>query len=288
MFWPVVKAGDKFTPSAMRENQISHLLNSTQMISGSDNVLTFNNNNVVNVINQTDNVIPAYTAVTVSKSIENINDNKIISVQPSTSGNALWGITESAINPGTFGSMVVSGVAQAFIVGTGEYASPGADGKLVVSNVGTARILHPGTAEVPGFVLLGGSGTGSKEYNGPFTVRRIPDDITGGTFDICYGKYADRPTDYMSTICGYVDLPNVGAIPRQIFKLDESEGGADIYLCACFKDGKYSVIFDNQKFLVAKDQGMFDNVLIAEVYRGFSPEQFEQPEKIMFSREWFL
>ena len=240
--------------------------------------------NLLEVYNPGDKVIPAFTALRISGTtvLNSVKGTPVIfNVLPAQSDDGIWGIAAESILPHTSGNMVVSGIIRAYISGSGNYASPGADGKLAAGTSGKALILHPGTAETPGFVLLGYSAGMQKkdEYNGPFKLRCIGE----RTFEICHGVYYDRPNDYEYNIAGHTDLPNAGNVPRQNIVLPENRTSADVYLHAVYEDGKYRVEVDFEGY-----RG-FETIYIGAIRAsGEVVQNYQEKGTIYFGRQWYL
>lgn len=170
-FWPDVKKGDAYKPSASLENHVRHFFNGSANISDGKGSLKISNGNRVRVINNTSETIGAYEPIYITGR-SNDPEQLDLYVAPATQDELLWGIAANTIEANSDGAMIISGIAQAYITGTGEYASPGADGKLVAGTSGKALILHPGDDKTPGIVQLGYSAAGG--YNGYFKAILVP------------------------------------------------------------------------------------------------------------------
>lgn len=166
-FWPDVKKGDVYKPSASLENHVRHFFNGSANISDGKGSLKISNGNRVRVINNTSETIGAYEPIYITGR-SNAPEQLDLYVAPATQDELLWGIAANTIEANSDGAMIISGIAQAYITGTGEYASPGADGKLVAGTSGKALILHPGDDKTPGIVQLGYSADSG--YNGYFKL----------------------------------------------------------------------------------------------------------------------
>lgn len=239
--------------------------------------------NLLEVYNPGTGTIPAFTALRITGTTV-LNSEKgspvIFNALSVQSDEGTWGIAAENILPHTSGNMVVSGIARAFITGSGNYASPGANGKLVAGTSGKALILHPGDAKTPGIVLLGYSaGAKTDEYTGPFKLRHIEE----RTFEICHGVYYNRPNDSNYNIAGNIDLPNAGNVKRQNIILPENRTGADVYLHAICEDGKYRVEIDFDSY-----KGFQTIYLGAIRASGEVVQEYREQGTIYFGRQWYL
>ncbi len=285
-FYHDVKPGDPFKPSARLSNDVRHFFNGVQGVSAGRNIKSeFFNNNRVAVINDGTTVLPAHSAIYVYErhilGTEETGFDLELYAKLATGEQLLWGVTETDIEPNGMGMMVISGIAQAYISGSGNYASPGADGKLVAGSSGKALILHPGDSdsEIPGIVQLGYSGGAIDDYTGPFKLRHVE----GRTFEICHGSYFDRPqhSDYQKA--GNTDLPGATLVPRQNIILPENRTGADVYLHAIYEDGKYRVEFDFDSY-----RG-FETIYIGVIRAsGEVVQEYQEQGTIYFGRQWYL
>lgn len=284
-FFPQVKKGDKFIPSAELENKVRSFFNGVSTISaGKNKISTFNNNVLVAWTNKP---VPPFTAVKISGvTTDNTNasaeDRSVyFSVLPADASGGVWGICEGGCSEGKdYVTVIMSGFARAFITGSGNYASPGADGKLVAGSSGKALILYKGDEKTPGIVQLGYSAGAKKdEYTGPFKLRHIE----GRTFEICHGVYYDRPNDYDYNVAGYTDLPKAGVVKRQNIILPENRTGADVYLHAIYEDGKYRVEIDFDSY-----KGFQTIYLGAIRANGEVVQEYQERGTIYFGRQWYL
>ena len=239
--------------------------------------------NLINVYNPGAQMIPAFTAIRISGTTILNTDTVspvIFNAVAARREDVSWGIAAENIMPNSSGNMVVSGVAKAYISGSGSYANPGTNGKLVAGNSGKALILYLGTDNVPGIVQLGFSaGTQKEEYTGPFKLRHVE----GRTFEICHGSYFDRPqhSDYQKA--GNTDLPGATLVPRQNIILPENRTGADVYLHAIYEDGKYRVEFDFDSY-----RG-FETIYIGVIRAsGDVVQEYQEQGTIYFGRQWYL
>ena len=270
-FYPDVKPGDPFKPSARLSNQVRHFFNGVQTVSAGKSIKSaFANNNRVAVINSTDKTLPAYTAIYVSSHNTTSDKNGLIDLnllaEPATSDQLLWGITENNIEPDEIGMMVVSGVTQAYITGSGNYATPGANGKLIAGSSGKALILHPGDAKTPGIVQLGYSAgaVGGGEYQGIFKIVFVGKTESGdGEFEVINGF------DPSSEFCGNTDLPDVASISRQKFTAPKSNSVRTIYLSAFYDSStqKYSA-----SLRIGSATGAFSNIRVGTIQINSSGE----------------
>ena len=239
------------------------------------------------VYNSSDTIIKACTVVSLasfSYSCSNgILDRFVINAVPAESDGDFWGVAVSDIPSNLSGTIVINGVAKAFISsGYGAFAVPGTDGKLTAAVSGRAKILWRGDEQNPGWVILGGSANQSS-YHGPFAVRYLGE----RNFEIYDTTYPDITDDRDSKICGHTDLPgDAYYVARQIFTLPEDYSTATIYLVACYKDDKYSTLFSHQP--QPANSGAFANVAVASVSASGEITQKLTSGTAVFGRDWFL
>ena len=230
--------------------------------------------NTVPVFNDTPVIIPAHTAVTVSGMYQQESSWQLC-VIPAISDDGIWGIAAENIHPGTWGNMVINGVARAWIAsGSGNFAVPSPAG-LTGADSGKVQILCRGNESVPGVVVIGYSGN-ADIYNGQFAIRHLGD----RTFEIRYGEY-----DY----AGSVDLPGVEYIPVQTVTLPEERTLDSIILYACINDGVYSAVIQLRSLDVP--QGYFDHVELGTIYAEGKVRQIYKDNtgtRMEFGRRWFL
>ena len=295
-FYPDVKPGDPFKPSARLSNQVRHFFNGVSTISaGKSKKSAYANNNRLEVVNPTKQLIPAYSAVAVG-GITIINpgtprEEVIIGCRIATDDSGTWGITENDIAPdGGNGVIILSGLARAFIVaGGGSYVIPNADGKLIASDKGKNRILYRGTENTPGWVMMNSNKT-SGEYTGTFKLRWIKD----RQFELYYGAYPEITSNANSTRAGNTDLPGAEKVPRQFVYLPEGVKDAEVLLCACCNDGVYStfvLVRDNDIHpdSIPVPAGYFASVTIGDIREnGDIYQSFTASGTIYFGKDWFL
>lgn len=235
--------------------------------------------NTIEVYNPGPTVFATGTAVSPAKYFRALNGSSgIFHGKIATATDNCWGIAVENILPNTSGAVVLNGICQTFITGSGNYASPGANGKLVAGTSGKALILHPGDAQTPGIVQLGYSGGNQDEYDGRFKVRHVE----GRTFELCYGK---RLAD---SIAGETDLPGAYKVARQTVILPEDKSYATLYLRACYKDGAYSTALDFS-YTTGGEDGCFDVVSLAELHAsGTVVQKYKDDGVIYFGRQWYL
>ena len=237
--------------------------------------------NIIEVYNPGTTVFAAGTAVSLAKYFGAINGSSgIFHGQITTAADNCWGIAAENILPHTSGTVVLNGICQAFITGSGDYAAPGANGKLVAGSSGKALILHPGDAKTPGIVQLGYSGNQEKEYNGSFKLRHVE----GRTFELYNGRY---PTN---SIAGETDLPGAEKVARQNIAVPEGKDDVTLLLRACCRDGVYSVEFGVDNYITGGADGCFDIVRLADLHvsSGKVEQYYKDNNVIYFGRQWYL
>lgn len=230
--------------------------------------------NTVPVFNNTEMLIPAHTAVAVAE-VRQDGSNWQLCVIPAISDDGIWGIAAENIHPGTWGNMVINGVARAWIASeSGNFAVPSPAG-LIGADSGKAQIICRGNESVPGVIAVGYSGN-FEVYNGQFAIRN-----TGTrTFEVYWPgvEYA-----------GDTDLPGVGYIPVQTVTLPEERTLDSIMLYACCNDGVYSAVIQ----LRSQDlpQGYFDYVELGMIYAEGKVRQVFKDNTgnhLRFGQRWFL
>ena len=236
--------------------------------------------NIIPVFNDGSAIIPGYTAAVVSR-VRESGGIQVVCAAPAVSGEKIWGVTTADIIPGTWGNMVVNGVARAFISGgSGNYVVPSGNGLLAAAN-GRAQIIHRGTTEVPGVILLGAGDGGEEEYVGQFAVRYLEN----RTFKIGYPQMRDE-------YAGETDLPDVGGmpiktIPVQTITMPSNIDSDNLYLYACFKDDVYSAVIQLED--LPKPEGWFDRQFLAYIKSdGYVQQGYRSFDGIEFGRRWFL
>lgn len=278
--FPDVKKGGAFVPSASLENKVRHFFNGSATLSSGQNSFAYANNNRLTVFNNTDKLIPAYTPVYISG--RKINNGELwCGVSVATTDEQNWGIvTADLAANGGMGTMVISGAAQAYISGNGQFASPGADGKLVAGSSGKALILHPGDAQTPGIVQLGYS-AGAKadnEYKGFFKIIR--DNET--SFSVVDGS------DYDSDYCGYTDVPGCEMVPRTSFPFS---GYFKIYLNFRLygRDEASNPIYLITLTTTPSPSGYLESILVGSVSSdGVITQTLRTTETVWFNKDWYL
>ena len=270
----MVKQGDPFRPSAKLENEVRRFFNGGATISGGKSKAANLNNFRISAVNNMGQNINAGLAVAILHN----DENDLFYFVLAESQDDLWGITAESIDPNSSGTVIVSGIARAFIAAgrSGEFAIPGPGGKLSASSSGRAQILHVGTTDEPGMVLLGAGGGGEKAYEGQFAIRNTGE----RTFEVRWPQ---------NSIAGCTDLPGVEQIPVKTLTLPENSYGETIVFYACCNENVYSAEIQWQS--QTRPQGVFDSVMlgyagasgyVAQYYRDFDGFGF------VFGRRWFL
>ncbi len=238
--------------------------------------------NIIPVRNSSKELIPVWHAAAIAgdEKVNPENGSVLFNVRKVELRDRFWGIVTGNLEPGECGSMVVSGVTPAFIpTGSGRYVTPGEEG-LAAANSGRGEILnHPSDPEIPGMILLGGSGN-SLEYIGYFKL--VHKGWTEGSgrypvFEIINGY------DPESDFCGYTDIPGHEKIPRFEFVLKDL--GATITLCVYSNDdGTYRTVFT-----IGEWNAGFTRQAIGNAYIDGRVEQaYVSGGTIYFGRDWFL
>ena len=231
--------------------------------------------NTIPVFNAGTVLIPAYSAVAVSEARQSEN-NWQLCVVPAISDDGIWGIAAGNIHPGTWGNMVISGVARAWIAhGSGNYVTPSPAG-LAGAASGKAQILCRGNENVPGVVVLGYSGS-ANNYYGQFAIRHLGE----RTFEI-YGGWTDE-------YAGTTDLPGADLIPVQTVTLPEERSLDRIMLYACHDGNAYSAVIQLRS--LDSPQGYFDYVELGMIYADGTVGQTYRDDTgngVQFGRRWFL
>lgn len=233
------------------------------------------NRDVIQVFNETSEVIPAYTAAVIS-SVKRSESALLFFVTPAVSDTGVWGIAAEDIMPGSCGTLVVNGVTRAFITaGSGNYVLPSVAGLTAVSASKARIIYRTANAQTPGVILMGHAGD-SSVYSGEFSIRYLGD----RTFQVIFPEH-----DY----AGRTDLPGVEKVPIVTITVPENSNGGDIILYACHKDDKYSVVIMLKHSGANPPDGYFDYVELGNVYpSGRVDQYYTRHEEIQFSRTWFL
>ena len=270
----MVKPGDPFRPSAKLENEVRRFFNGGATISGGKSKAANMNNFRISAVNNMGQNINAGLAV----AIHHNDENDFFYFVLAESQEDFLGITAETIAPHSSGTVIVSGIARAFIAAgrSGEFAIPGPDGKLSASSSGRAQILYVGTTDEPGMVLLGAGGGGEKAYEGQFAIRNTGE----RTFEVRWPQ---------NDIAGYTDLPGVAEVPVQTLTLPENVNRGDIKFYACCNEDVYSAViqWDSQ----AQPQGAFDSFYIGYVTASGYIEQWYRDFDnygMVFGRRWFL
>jgi hypothetical protein len=276
-FWPDVKKGDAYKPSASLENHVRHFFNGSANISDSKGSLKISNGNRVRVINNTSQTIGAYEPIYITGR-SNDPEQLDLYVAPATQDELLWGIAANTIEANSDGAMIISGIAQAYITGTGEYASPGADGKLVAGTSGKALILHPGDDKTPGIVQLGYSAAGAAvdDYKGEYKIVSLGD----GRYSVINGKSPE------ASFCGTSDLPGVSDPPVYNYTHSTDTFPITFYIHACFVNGNYFAVVSVSS---QTPEGSFDSKLIGSVNKnGFISQNYDLWNGAYWRKEWYL
>lgn len=282
--FPDVKKGDAFVPSASLENKVRHFFNGSATLSSGQNSFAYANNNRLTVFNHTDKLIPAYTPVYISK--QQVNDGELwCGVSVATSDDQNWGVvTADLAANGGMGTMVISGTAQVYISGNGQFASPGSDGKLVAADSGKAFILHPGDSQTPGIVQLGYSAGAQTEstYTGQFKIIQTGENayaVIDGTSPS--SEYAGV-TDLFSYRSNSIYKP----VPVFHFTADSR---TDVYLHACaFRNGT-SVTYEPVLSFQSTLAGSFSAILVGSIRaNGTIYQSLRTYDGVFYRKEWYL
>ena len=157
-FYSDVQVGDKFVPTAQRENDISRLLNSLNGFSSGVS-LAVKSQHRVKIYNAGADVIPAGSAVIFVPG-DIISDSVPVKLYDGSAN--VWGVTTQNIDASAFGSAVISGPVQVTMAsaGEGKYASPSQDGKSFTFSGSGAVILGSSQVEdsIKAVVVLGFGG----------------------------------------------------------------------------------------------------------------------------------
>lgn len=236
--------------------------------------------NTISVYNDSDEVIPAWTAVRPGElfSRNDISGKVVFYAVIAENDSLPWGVVTTCINPGCFGNLLMSGVVPALVNGgvCGELVSP-VDGELYPSASGRAEILEPGDEYAPGLILMGAASGGENGYEGQFKVE-VKDSNTCRVF---WGIARS------SGICGTTDVPGFEdgiptaevSIPESgklymNFEKDETGDGYSLYF-----DGTGEAVLN--KLLCSFDEDEEGNI------KGVT-QLFTDNDGIKFSREYFL
>jgi hypothetical protein len=185
-FYPDVQIGEKFVPSAQRENDMRRFLNSLNGFSSASS----RGRDIgarVKVYNDTNGELKAGTPVAF---IDGDIVSGAIPVVEYTAGAENWGVLTETIDKGVFSSVIVSGPAQILLQGeTGKFASPTEDG-FVRSSTGSPILCNGEDSQA--VILLGASApaVAGDGYNGYFKVTPVEGEkmvrISGGETDCGY------------------------------------------------------------------------------------------------------
>ena len=235
------------------------------------------NRNVIQVFNDGSEIIPGFTAITVSK-IRESGGIQLLCAAPAVSDDGIWGVAAADIIPGTWGSMVLNGAVKAFISGgSGNYAVPSGNGTLAAAASGRAQIVYRSTPELPGLILLGAGSGGEEEYTGQFAVRHLEN----RTFEITSPR--QQPLEY----AGRTDLPEAQEVPVQTVTLPANMDDGELRFYACFKENAYSAVIQFSELPLP--EGWFDRFLLAHVYAsGRVTQYYKSYTDYSFGSRWFL
>lgn len=158
-FYPDVQIGEKFVPSAQRENDMRRFLNSLNGFSSGASPAVKSQHRV-KIYNAGTDVIPAGSAVIFVPG-DIVSDSVPVKLYDGSSD--IWGVAAQNIDASAFGSAVISGPVQVTMTsaGEGKYASPAQDGKSFTFSGSGAIILGSSKVgeSVKAVVVLGfGSG----------------------------------------------------------------------------------------------------------------------------------
>lgn len=173
--YPKVKAGDKFRPSARKENALSDLLNAGFRISGKNSAKQMFFSRIA-VFNQDTIALVANSAVFFSTTTS-IGD--AVPCKKYSAGETQWGVLTASLAPGEFGSCIVSGPVKVKIsAGTGNYVQP---------NPTTPDVFTPSNSGVPilyregSYAIINLGGGESAERKHQFQVIDISETSSAGT-----------------------------------------------------------------------------------------------------------
>ena len=99
-----------------------------------------------------------------------IVDGAVPAVKYSSNAKA-WGVLTETLEPGSFGSVIISGAVEVAFSGSGDYASPNSDGKSFVVGATGAQVLC--SKDGRAVILLGGGVASETGYNGYFTLKPL-------------------------------------------------------------------------------------------------------------------
>lgn len=270
--YPKVKAGDKFRPSARKENALSDLLNAGFRISGKNSAkqMFFSR---ITVYNQDITELVANSAVFFTTSA---STDEAVPCKKYSAGETQWGVLTASLAPGEFGSCIVSGPVKVKIsAGTGNYVQPNSTTPDVFtpSDNGVPILYREGSYAI---INLGGSGLAlpQEEYYGLFKLQAVD----AVTLEVVNGKTPGSPD------CGYTDVPGLGNIANAVLTLD-AENLWYIYLLFFYDAG-------NKRYSAQISTEFADDAVFGELLGTFRAGKVTQVlktmERLVFGDDWYL
>ena len=119
-FFPHVKKGDAFQPSALLENNIRDVVNGYNAIGARVTKGVANSSLRVPVWNASKEELPAGSAVTVDMTNEEDSPTGILPCVPFDGSCQTWGILPTALQPGSVGDCIIGGVSLIQMSGKGK------------------------------------------------------------------------------------------------------------------------------------------------------------------------
>lgn len=222
--FPYVVKGQKFVPSVSLENAVRRMVNQSQVITGGV-AKKVGSTTKLTVYNASDVTINEGTAVFFD-SFNGSYDS--IQCFPITNLYQNYGVLETTLSPGEFGSCIVVGPARVKIyTGSGKYAKPNPNDpeSWEVNDNDGFPILFKWSEASQNYALinLSASSGESEAYMGFFKLESL----SKTQVRIVYPG--------STTYCGKTDVPGADVIPISV--IDVPEGSQNIYLC--FKYEKY-------------------------------------------------
>lgn len=167
-YYPDVNPGEPFKPVANLENELRHMANARDGFRGFASAVNMPQNVTVPVFNCTEEVLCANWAVSFAREHQKHRpeETAAVPVKKYTTNSLNWGILTSTLNPGEFGSCIVSGVAvvsaNLFLDDVPDRLSPSKDGTYFVpgSDVQCIYSVAEGVQYQNAMILLGGNGGG--------------------------------------------------------------------------------------------------------------------------------
>lgn len=188
MIYQDVSPGEKVVNSAQRYNDINRLLNAVNgagagaILGGAGTVSR------LKVYNSTSENLNFGWAVAFDNKA--IVDGAVPAVKYSSNAKA-WGVLTETLEPGSFGSVIISGAVEVAFSGSGDYASPDADGKSFVAGASGAQVLC--SKDGRAVILLGGGVASETGYRGYFWIEDTSDET--GFKVMCHKGWCDLTSD---------------------------------------------------------------------------------------------